>query len=136
MWTQKSSWLQWMDYLVSVGGDCEGPDFCRKFGDITIQEGIAKCYKAPGFRYDWAAWVFQHTTTETTSAAVRYELLRLITSPLDDCSVARAKHIYKTQTLLREEKKLALKTVFRDGKNRYTGFAEAEVREGRHLNNG
>lgn len=123
-----------MDYLVSIGGDCEGPDFCRTFGDITIREGIARCYKTPGFRHDWVVWVFQHTTPETTSAAVRYELLRLIVSTADDCSIARAKHIYKSQTLLRDERELVLKTIFRDNKNRYSDFTEAEILEGRRLN--
>ena len=123
-----------MDYLVSIGGDCKGPDFCRAFGDITIQEGIAKCYKAPGFRHDWVVWVFRHTTLETTSAAVRYELLRLIAAPADDCSIARVKHIYKSQILLQDEKEFVLKAIFRDDKNRYSDFAEAEMREGRRLN--
>ena len=134
MWTLKSSWLKWMDHLESIGGDCEGPDFCRKFGDITIAEGIARCYKAPGFRYDWVVWVFKHSPGKTTSAALRYELLHLITAPADDCSIARAKNIYKAQALLRGEKELVLKTVFRDNKNRYSDFTEAEIREGRRLN--
>lgn len=134
MWTLNSSWLAWMDHLESIGGDCEGPDFCRKFGDITIAEGIARCYKAPGFRYDWVVWVFKHSPDKTTSAAVRYELLRLIVSPADDCSIARARHIHKAQTLLKGEKELVLKTVFRNGAIRYDDFTEAEVREGRRLN--
>lgn len=132
MWTLNSSWLEWMDHLESIGGDCEGPDFCRKFGDITIAEGIARCYKAPGFRYDWVVWVFKRPG-KTTSAAVRYELLRLITYPSDDCSIARAKHIYKAQTLLKNEKELVLKTIFRGGKNYYSDFTEVEIREGRRL---
>ena len=134
MWTLESSWLEWMDYLESIGGECDGPEFCREFGDITIAEGITQCSNEPGFRYDWAVWVFQHATPETTSAAVRYELLRLITSPVDDCSIARAKRIYKSQTLLNDEKELALKTIFRDDKSRYNDFSEAEIREGRRLN--
>ncbi len=134
MWTLNSSWLAWMDHFESIGGDCEGPDFCRKFGDITIGEGIARCYKALGFRYDWVVWVFKHSPGKTTSTTVRYELLRLITSPSDDCAIARAKHIYKVQTLLKDEKELVLKTIFRDDKNRYSDFTEVEVREGRRLN--
>ena len=134
MWALKSSWLKWMDHLESIGGDCEGPDFCRKFGDITIAEGIEKCRTEPGFRYAWAVWVFRHTTPKTTSASVRYGLLRLITSPSDDCSIARAKHIHKAQTLLKDEKELVLKTIFRDDKNRYSDFTQAEIREGRRLN--
>lgn len=135
MWTLKSSWLAWMDHLESIGGECDGPDFCRKFGDITIAEGIEKCPTEQGFHYAWAVWVFQHTTPETTSVAVRYELLRLIVSPADDCSIARAKHIYKSrQTLLRDEREFVLNTIFRDSKNRYNDFTEAEIREGRSLN--
>ena len=134
MWTLKSSWLKWMDHLESIGGDCEGPDFCRNFGDITIAEGIEKCRTETGFRYAWAVWVFRQTTPETTDAAVRYELLRLIVSPADDCSIARAKNIYRTQTLLWDEKELVLKTIFRDNKIRYSDFTEVEIREGRRLN--
>lgn len=134
MWTLKSSWLAWMDHLESIGGECDGPDFCRKFGDITIAEGIEKCPIEQGFHYAWAVWVFQHTTPETTSVAVRHELLRLIVSPADDCSIARAKHIYKDQALLKHEKQLVLKTVFRNGKIRYGDFSATEIREGRSLN--
>ena len=134
MWTLKSSWLKWMDHLESIGGDCEGPDFCRKFGDITIAEGIEKCRTEPGFRYAWAVWVFRHTTPKTTSASVRYGLLRLITSPSDDCSIARAKHIYRKSELLKHEKQLVLQTVFRNGEIRYGDFSDSEIREGRCLN--
>lgn len=122
-----------MDYLVSIGGDCEGPDFCRKFGDITIAEGIEKCRTESGFRHNWVTWVLNHSPSKTTSAAVRYELLKLATSPSDDCSIARAKNIYKTQPLLKDEKEIVLKTIFRDDKNRYNGFTEAEIQEGKRL---
>ena len=124
-----------MDHLESIGGDCEGPDFCRKFGDITIAEGIEKCRTEPGFHYAWAVWVFKKSPAETTNVSVRCELLKLITLPVDDCSIARAKHIYKShRTLPRGEQKFLLKTIFRDDKNRYSDFTGAEVREGRRLN--
>ena len=134
MWTLKSSWLKWMDHLESIGGDCEGPDFCREFADITIAEGIKKCSTVHGFHYAWAVWVFQQSSPDTTSVAVRYELLRLIFAPSDDCSIARAKHIYRKSKLLKHEKQLVLQTVFRNGGIRYGDFSDSEIREGRCLN--
>ncbi|UZJ39151.1 hypothetical protein OO185_04255 [Prosthecochloris sp. SCSIO W1102] len=39
MWKLNSSWLEWMDHLESIGGDCEGPNFRQKSGDITVRDG-------------------------------------------------------------------------------------------------
>lgn len=134
MWTLESSWQEWMDYLESIGGECDGPEFCREYGDITIAEGIKKSSTEHGFQYAWAVWVFEKSSPDTTSTEVRYELLRLIVAPSDDCSIARARHIYRKQELLKHEKQLVLQTVFRNGENRYGDYSDSEIREGRCLN--
>jgi len=58
MWTLKLSWLDWMNSMRAHGADCNGPDHCCKYGDITIKEGLQAAAGDPSFNMSWARWVF------------------------------------------------------------------------------
>lgn len=121
MWTQKSSWLQWMDYLESIGGNCDGPEYCKNYGDITIKEGLVRAKDDPDFSHTWVLWVFDHSPPLTTSRDVRIGMINLMSSKPDDCAIARCRKIFlrHKDALSRSEKNALLKTVFRDDIKRH-----------------
>ena len=132
VFSKTDSWLKWMDHLTVIGADCEALDFCRDFGDISIERGLSLCHKAKGFKSAWAVWAacndYDNLDEITTSL-----LIELAISGYTDQSIARAKTLYNKHKkyLTVAEKEMLLKKIFSDNVDRYHDFSDEEKRIGR-----
>lgn len=111
MWTLESSWLAWMDHLENLAGAevCEGPDYCRGYGDITIRQGLARAAQDTNFEMNWVPWVFKHTSEK----ALRIGMIKLIATTRDDYAIARCKHLFRDNIDAQEEVEIK-NVLFRD----------------------
>ena len=99
MWALESSLLKWLDYLEKQGAACEGLDYCRKCGDITIGEGLRIGSKDSSFQISWLPWVFVKTYDDSSSS-LRSLLLSMSIDHDDDCAVSRS---YRLLSVIRSK---------------------------------
>lgn len=133
MFSKTDSWLKWMDHLTAIGADCEALDFCRDFGDMSIESGLSLCHKAKGFKPSWAVWV-AYNDYDNLDEATTALLIELAISGYTDQGMARARVLYKKHKkyLTGAEKEMLLKKIFSDDVDRYHDFSEEEKRIGKH----
>ncbi len=133
MWTLESSWLAWMDHLENLAGAevCEGPDYCRGYGDITIQEGIALGMKDTGLRRPWVEWVFQTVSNGGVDKGVRLGLLRLMAADNKNSAGCRCLKVLKeNQDLTQQEKAILIARVQKLDRARRTDSFKGMLKRG------
>lgn len=96
MFSKTDSWLKWMDYLELLGADCKGPEYCRSYGDITIEEGLRRAARDREFKMSWVPWVFRKCKerADIVDEKVVLGMIHLMATKRDSCSKSRAKGLF------------------------------------------